>query len=84
MRVQKHFTLPNEGGRVSVSAEMFNLFDYDNIEIGSANFTYGPDLGVPTANPNFGKTKNAQGQYLRNSTLRTSPFQLQLGLRFQF
>jgi hypothetical protein len=84
MRVQKHFTLPNEGGRVSVSAEMFNLFDYDNIEIGSANFTYGADLGVPTANPNFGKTKNAQGQYLRNSTLRTSPFQLQLGLRFQF
>jgi hypothetical protein len=39
---------------------------------------------VPTSNPNFGKVKNAQGSYLTNSTLRTSPFQLQLGLRFQF
>ncbi len=83
-RLQKHFTLPNEKGRLSVSAEMFNILDFDNVEIGAANFTYGPNLGIPTANVNFGKTKNAQGKYLANSTLRTSPFQLQLGLRFQF
>ncbi len=84
MRLQKHFALPNEKGRVSVSAELFNVFDFDNVEIGSGNFTYGPNLGVPTTNLNFGKTKDAAGKYLANSTLRTSPFQLQLGLRFQF
>jgi hypothetical protein len=32
----------------------------------------------------FGQVQNADGNYLLNSTLRTSPFQVQFGLRFQF
>jgi hypothetical protein len=84
LRVQKNFELPNEKGRLSVSAEMFNLLGFDNVEIGSAQMTYGSNLAVPTTNANFGKVKNAQGNYLTNSTLRTSPFQVQLGLRYQF
>jgi len=39
---------------------------------------------VPATNPNFGKVKDANGNYLSGSTLRTSPFQVQLGLRFRF
>jgi hypothetical protein len=31
-----------------------------------------------------GQVKDANGNYLLNSALRTSPFQAQLGLRFQF
>jgi hypothetical protein len=32
----------------------------------------------------FGQIKDANGNYLLNSTLRTAPFQAQLGVRFQF
>jgi len=33
---------------------------------------------------NFGQIRDANGNFLLNSTLRTAPFQAQLGLRFQF
>ena len=84
MRAQKNFVLPNERGRLTVSAELFNVFDFDNVEVGGANWTYGPSLDAAPINPNFGKVKDAEGNYLTNSTLRSSPFQVQLGLRFQF
>ena len=84
MRVQKNFTLPNEKGTLSFSAEIFNLLDFDNVEISSANQTYGSDLSVPSTNANFGRTQDANGNYLSGSTLRTSPFQVQLGVRFEF
>ena len=85
MRVQKGFTLSNERGRVLLSAELLNVFDFDNVEIGGANQSYGgPSFDAPPGNPNFGKVTNANGDYLTNSTLRSSPFQLQLGLRFEF
>ena len=84
MRVQKNFPLPNEKGTLSFSAEIFNLLDFDNVEISSANQTYGSDLSVPSTNANFGRTQDANGNYLSGSTLRTSPFQVQLGVRFEF
>lgn len=84
MRVQKNFTLPNEKGTLSFSAELFNLFDFDNVEISSANQTYGNDLSVPSSNATFGKTQDSSGKYIPGSTLRTSPFQVQLGVRFEF
>ena len=84
MRVQKNFVLPNERGRFTVSAELFNVFDFDNVEVGESHWIYGPSLDAPPMNPNFGKVKDADGNYLTNSTLRSSPFQVQLGLRFQF
>jgi hypothetical protein len=97
LRVQKSFTLPNERGKLSFSTEFFNLFDFDNVEIGSNQFTYCSNaagsqnttsncsLDRPAANANFGRVRDsATGEYLTNSTLRTTPFQVQLGVRFEF
>jgi len=91
LRVQRSFSLPNERGRLILSAEMFNVFDFDNVEIGSANMVYGPGtlvqngvLASPAPPVTFGQVRDADGNYLRNSTLRSSPFQIQLGVRFQF
>lgn len=91
LRVQRGFSLPNGRGRMTVSAEVFNLFDFNNVEIGSANMVYGPGTVVRngelvTQDPpaTFGQVRDADGNYLRNSTLRSSPLQLQLGLRLQF
>jgi carboxypeptidase family protein/TonB-dependent receptor-like protein len=81
-RVQKTFTLPNEKGTLAISAEMFNLFDFDNVE--TTQTTYGNDLSLPSTNALFGKTKNPDGSYISGNTLRTTPFQVQLGLRFEF
>jgi hypothetical protein len=81
LRVQKNFTLPGEK-TLAVSAEMFNVFDAANVE--TTQTTYGNDLGVPSTNANFGRIRNANGDYLAGSTLRTTPFQVQLGVRFQF
>jgi hypothetical protein len=82
-RVQRYFTMANEKGRLSLTAEIFNLFGFDNVEIGSAQMTYGS--GPLSNNPNFGLLRNPQtGAYFTDGTLRTSPFQVQLGLRFQF
>jgi hypothetical protein len=81
LRVQKNFTLRGEK-TISLSAEMFNVFDADNVE--TNQITYGPDLSVPTTNANFGNVRDAGGNYILGSTLRTTPFQAQLGLRFGF
>jgi hypothetical protein len=85
LRVQKSFTLPNERGTLSFSTEFFNLFDFDNVEIGANQQIYGNSLDVPTTNRNFGRVRDSiTNAYLTNSTLRTTPFQVQLGVRFQF
>jgi hypothetical protein len=51
LRVQRGFALPQQRGRVLVSGEIFNLFNANNVEIGSANMVYGPGTvlqnGVP-------------------------------------
>jgi hypothetical protein len=79
------------GRRAILSLELFNLFNSANVEIGSANMVYGPGTVlqngalVSQAPPaTFGQSKDANGNYLLNSTLRTAPFQAQIGLRFQF
>jgi hypothetical protein len=83
LRVQRSFKLPNEKMRIAATGELFNALNFDNVEIGSAQMTWG--IGSKPSNPNFGLTKNpATGQYFTNGTLRTSPLQLQLGLRLQF
>lgn len=90
LRLQRGFQLPNRV-RAILSVEVFNVLDSDNVEIGSGNMTYGPGTvlqnGVPVeqAPPaNFGQLRDANGRYYENSTLRTSPRQAQIGLRFQF
>jgi hypothetical protein len=82
MRVQRNFALPNERGRLGLSVEIFNLFNFDNVE--TTQITYGPSLNAPPTNANFGRVRDAAGNVLPGSTLRTSPFQAQVGLRFQF
>lgn len=91
LRVQRRFGLPGQRGSVALSVEVFNLFNFDNVEIGGANMVYGPGTvvqnGVLVAQAppaNFGQVRNAAGAYLTNSTLRSTPFQAQLGLRFEF
>jgi hypothetical protein len=90
LRVQRGFSLPN-AARLLLSLELFNVFNAANVEVGSANMTYGPGtvvqngVAVAQAPPaTFGQVKDADGNYLANSSLRTSPFQAQLGIRLQF
>lgn len=90
LRVQKNFVLPNERGRLSFSAELFNLFNFDNVTLGSSNMTYGAGttvqngVVVPVPLPaNFRQLRNSDGSYQANNAAG-DPFQLQLGLRFQF
>jgi len=90
VRVQRGFALSG-AKRVTLSLELFNLLNAANVEIGSANMVYGPGTvvqngGLVSQAPpaNFGQIRDANGNFLLNSTLRTAPFQAQLGLRFQF
>ena len=90
LRAQHTFTLGGQT-RMTFSVELFNLLNAANVEIGAANMVYGPGTIVQNgavisqAPPaTFGQLKDANGNYLLNSTLRTAPFQAQLGLRFQF
>jgi hypothetical protein len=90
LRVQRGFRAPGNS-RAILSLELFNLFNFDNVEIGSANMVYGPGTVlqngalVTQAPPaTFGQIKDANGSYLLNNALRSSPFQAQAGLRFQF
>jgi hypothetical protein len=90
LRAQHSFSLPGQA-RATLSLELFNLFNAANVEIGSANMVYGPGTVlqngalVTQAPPaTFGQITDANGNYLLNSTLRTAPFQAQLGLRIQF
>jgi hypothetical protein len=81
LRVQKNVVLPGEKV-VGLSVEMFNIFNHANVE--TAQRVYGDNLAVPTTNVLFGKVKDANGNYIPGSTIRTTPFQVQLGVRFQF
>ena len=90
LRVQRSFSLPNERGKLIVSAEMFNVFGFDNYLLGGASTRYGPGTviqnGVPVAVPPpaaFMQSRDSQGRYLKTGSVG-DPFQAQLGLRFQF
>ncbi len=84
LRLQRHF------GRLTASAEFFNLLGFDNVQIGHANMMYGPGMMmksgqamVEPAPANFNQLRDSSGRYLR-SNIPGDPFQVQLGLRFQF
>jgi hypothetical protein len=90
LRVQRGFAIPGNS-RAILSLELFNAFNFDNVEVGSANMAYGPGTVlqngalVSQAPPaTFGEVRDANGNYLLNSGLRSSPLQAQVGLRFQF
>jgi hypothetical protein len=90
LRAERTFALAGRT-RGTLSIEFFNLFNAANVEIGSANMVYGPGtvlqngVLVSQAPPaTFGQVKDANGNYLLNGTLRSAPFQAQVGFRLQF
>ena len=91
LRVERAFELPAQKGRLILSADFFNLFNVNNILIGSANMAYGPGTivqngaGVSVAPlATFGQLRDpATGAYLLNNT-PGDPFQAQIGLRWVF
>jgi hypothetical protein len=90
LRLERGFDLPGEKGRLSVSLDLFNLFNFDNVLIGSANQAYGAGtivqngVAVSVAHPpTFGQLKDAQGHYLLNNS-PGDPFQAQIGVRWSF
>lgn len=100
MRVSKRIKLPREGMLFNITVDFFNLFDFDNVALGGVAARYGPGIssttGLPLA-PNAGfmqlyrpgsclTATNPTGNKSCYDTLNTpgSPFQMQVGVRFQF
>ncbi len=88
MRVLKAFRF-NERSRLEFSAEMFNLFNFDNIAFDGNALNYGPGIDAVTgvvlpARDTFMRLKLADGSYDRVNIQQGSPFQAQFGLRFFF
>ncbi len=98
LRVAKRFNLPREGMRIDLTVDFFNLFNFDNITYVTgrgtgANRTYG--LGISTAgtsvpiDPRFRRLQAPSFCTSNKSCYDTNnfpgpPFQMQVGLRFQF
>jgi hypothetical protein len=86
-RVQKRFGF-GEGRGLVISAEFFNLFNFENSTYAGPQATYctpsaiGCGFGAPT-NPNFRKLRDANGNTIITNNPGV-PFQVQLGARFQF
>jgi hypothetical protein len=75
VRLQKSFTLPNERGKISLTADAFNVFNFNNVWM-AATQTYG------TAT--FLKVKDASGNYVPTDAVANDSRIIQLGVRFQF
>ena len=89
-----------EGMELQITADIFNIFSYDNVTYGSTNQEYGlgisPTTGaVVPANTRFQRLRvstaclsptNLTGNKNCYDTVNNvgSPFQMQLGIRFQF
>ena len=84
----------NGDNRVMFTAEVFNLLDWDNVQLftatgGTTSTNYcatpAPDdcgFGPPT-NPNFLQARDPSGNYITTNT-PGAPRQVQLGVRFEF
>ncbi len=90
MRLERSFSLPGARGKISVALDLFNLFNFSNVLVGSSNMAYGAGTtivnGVPVAvapPATFGQLRDAQGNYLLNNT-PGDPFQAQIGVRWMF
>jgi hypothetical protein len=90
LRVERSFDLPANRGRLILSADFFNLFNFDNVLIGSSNMAYGVGTAlqngslVSVAPPaNFGQLRDSGGSYLLTNT-PGDPFQAQIGLKWVF
>jgi hypothetical protein len=89
MRLQKGISL-GDSRRLTFSAEFFNLFNMENIQLSGAQVTNYCAAPVPRncgfaapTNRNFLRVKDVNGNYLLNNN-PGAPFQMQLGARLQF
>jgi hypothetical protein len=90
LRVERAFELPKQMGRIILSADFFNLLNFDNVLIGSSNMAYGVGAALQNGNvvsvappANFGQLRDGEGRYLLTNT-PGDPFQAQIGLRWVF
>lgn len=90
MRLLKQFRV-SETSAAELSLEIFNALDFDNVEYGRFNTTYGAGVDLDTGKlmaplDSFLRLRGPDGAYDRNNTqvFGTGPLQLQLGLRFRF
>jgi carboxypeptidase family protein len=90
LRIQRNFRF-GEKYELSPSFEVFNLFDFQNIQLSTTRATnYGnPGINERTgqvlapSNPDFLKLRDATGNLIPNN-LPGAPLQFQLGVRFKF
>lgn len=91
IRIERHFRLPRDRGSIILSADAFNLFNFANVLLAGPAFSYGNAgtvfqngalVQLPPAAA-FDQLKNSQGNYILSNT-PGSPFQAQLGIRFEF
>jgi carboxypeptidase family protein len=90
MRIGRSFELPRQKGRIILSVDFFNVFNFDNVVLGSSNMAYGPGTAVQNgtlqtvaAPATFGQLRDNPGVYLLTNS-PGDPFQAQLGLRWVF
>ncbi len=97
LRVMKDLKI-NEKYSLQLSAEMFNMFNFDNVIVGPAdvnntNTIYGLGVnidGTPAAprtdafGPTFMRLKRPDGLYDANNSQLGTPFQAQFGIHFRF
>ncbi len=89
LRVLKNFALGSDRRRLQFSAELFNLFNIDNVVYSGVNAgVYGLGIdanGNPVArDPRFQRLRLADGNYDPTNRQVGSPLQVQFGLRFFF
>lgn len=91
LSLERHFDLPNERGSIILNAEMFNLFNFSNITLAGPALVYG-NAGTVVQNgslvqlppsASFDQVRNSSGNYITSNT-PGSPFQAQLGVRYEF
>lgn len=90
LRVQRAFAMPSEKGKVTLSAEIFNLFNFDNPQAGGAALNFGAGTVIQNGRPvfqppsaTFRRIRGNDGKYLLSTTL-SDPFAVQLGVRYTF
>lgn len=89
MRLMKSFALFSERTRVQFSAEVFNLFDADNVVFAGAANIYGAGVLATTGqlapiDARFMRLRLIDGNYDRNNQQVGNPRQLQFAVRFLF
>ncbi|MDZ7639965.1 MAG: hypothetical protein U5J83_17235 [Bryobacterales bacterium] len=88
MRILKDIRL-TESAKLQFSAEIFNLFNFDNVVFGGNTNTYGlgvdPVTGAVLApDARFQALRNANGDFNTQNSQVGTPRQAQFGLRFMF